>query len=592
MRLPICLFCLTLHVPLYGHADTMIAQDQAVDGRIAGMFADGVEQTTDSPTLTAVINGFRPYGYLDHAGRPVGLGVDILDAIARRADFEVRYIVRDNVSDAIGAVSAGDALLHPALADVPERRRVLAFSQPYDTLRVAVFRPVDSTDPPGDNAFAGLRLGFNRGSIAEFATNALPDVTPVALSSNDDVLLALAEGKIDGAVYPKRAFERLARAFEVEEKYRVAGEPLREIELRIAVDKNQTALLARLDKTLAELRSEPAWNAMRNRWFPPAPPYWNRHRILVAAAVMMGMLALGAAALVFREREVARNRLLRESQDRIEMERMLAAQQAEANQLLTRHNREMQSILYVVSHDLKSPLVSIGGFARKAEKALDRADAETGREALTRVRSNVETMGKLISGILQLSRIGRERLSPAAIDWPLLIERLNVALASQLEERQARIEVVGTPPPIIADPTLFYRLVQNLVSNALDHGCPEPGMSVRLEGRSDDEWHYLSVSDNGPGIAPEFHERIFGLFQRLDRGTDGTGIGLATVLNIAERHGGQVTVVSSPGEGATFRVHLPVAPTLLPSAPVAVEKEEAQALPRIGGALGKVGRAA
>ncbi|MEM8761516.1 MAG: hypothetical protein AAGE83_14535, partial [Pseudomonadota bacterium] len=97
MRLPICLFYLSLLMPLYGLADTMIAQDQAVDGRTASMFADGVEQTTDTPTLTAVINGFRPYGYLDHAGRPVGLGVDILDAIARRADFEVRYIVRDNV---------------------------------------------------------------------------------------------------------------------------------------------------------------------------------------------------------------------------------------------------------------------------------------------------------------------------------------------------------------------------------------------------------------------------------------------------------------------------------------------------------------
>ncbi|MEL6769256.1 MAG: ATP-binding protein, partial [Pseudomonadota bacterium] len=469
--------------------------------------------------------------------------------------------------DAIEAVSAGEAMMHPALADLPARRSVLAFSEPYDTLRLVVFRPVDSADIEGEDAFDGLRLGFNRGSIAEQAARALPNVTPIALDSNDAVLLALAEGEIDGVVYPQRAFERLARAFELEGKYRRAGAPLLEIDLRIAVDRERAELLRTINETLAALRSEPVWDAMRNRWFPPKPPYWNRQRILFVAGIVIGLLAIGAAALVFREREVARNRLLRESEERFEVERVLAAQQAKANQLLERHNREMQSILYVVSHDLKSPLVSIGGFTRKAEKAISREEAERALEALGRVRSNVETMGRLIAGILQLSRIGRERMTPAPIQWPQLLERLQGALAADLEAREATIEVVGELPPLAADPTLFYRLVQNLVANALAHGCPEPGMSVRLMGYSDEQWHRLAVSDSGPGIPTEHHDRIFRLFQRLDPGKDGSGIGLATVLNIAERHGGRVSVESTPGAGATFWVQLPVVPTVLPTEP-------------------------
>ncbi|MEM9762884.1 MAG: transporter substrate-binding domain-containing protein [Pseudomonadota bacterium] len=517
--------------------------------------------------LRAVINNFRPYGYLDEAGRPTGLGVDILDAIARRADFEVDYTARANVSDAIETVEYGLAVIHPALADVPARRAVLAFSDSYDTLRVVVFRPVDSNDPPRGNIFDGLRLGFNRGSIGEKAARTLPSVTPVPVESNDDLLLALAEGRIDGAVYPKRAFERLARVFDLEGKYRVAGDPLLEIDLRIAVDRDRTELLQTINETLATLKTEPAWQAIRNRWFPPPPPYWNADRILVAAAIVIGLLVIGAAAVVFREREMARNRLLRESRERFEVERALAAQQAEANQLLTRHNRDMQSILYVVSHDLKSPLVSIGGFSRKAEKAIRREDPEAAFQALDRVRSNVETMGSLIAGILQLSRIGRERLAPSRIDWTQLIEGLNGALAADLEAREARIEVVGELPPVVADPTLFYRLVQNLVANALAHGCPEPGMTVRIRGATNGDWHRIAVADSGPGIPSEYHERIFGLFQRLDRGKDGSGIGLATVLNIAERHGGHVSVDSTAGAGATFWVTLPVTPTVLPTAP-------------------------
>lgn len=519
------------------------------------------DEVADRKRIVAVINDFRPYGYRDHEGEAVGLGVDILNVIARRANLEVSYIARRSVSDALDAIRKGEAAVHPTLADLPERRELLAFSEPYDVLRIRVYRSVDSEIVSSETPYGGLRLGFNKGSIADFATRSLEGVTPVPLPSNDDVLLALAEGEIDGAVYPQKAFERLLRAFELEDKYHAVGEPLREIQLRIAVDRDMPALLALIDQTIQDLNAKPAWQAMRHRWFPPPLPYWNRKRILIAAGIIVGLTILAATVLMLRERERARNRLLRESQERVEVERALMEQQAAANRLLIRHNREMQNILYVVSHDLKSPLVSIGGFARKAERETKRGESEAALSALNRVRSNVETMGRLIEGILQLNRIGRERLAPTPINWQKLIERLNGALAVALEEKHATIEVEGPLPEVTADPTQFYQLVQNLVSNALNHGCPSPGMTVRISGRTEADWHWIAVSDDGPGIPPEFHDRIFGLFQRLDRTKDGSGIGLATVLNIAERHGGSARVASQPGKGATFWIGLPISLT-------------------------------
>ncbi|MEM7527172.1 MAG: transporter substrate-binding domain-containing protein [Pseudomonadota bacterium] len=519
------------------------------------------ERAAETREITVVLNNFRPYGYMDEKGDYVGFGVDIIEAIAERAGFELRYVEATSVQEGLELFAAGQADVHPSLADLPSRRALLSFTDAYDVLQVVVFRMRGDGDEESAVPLDGQRIGFNRGSIADFAVRQLDDVVPVPIDGNDALFIALTEGRIDAAAYPRKVFERIARAVRMEDRFRQVGEPLREIALRIAVDRDQPELLERIERELRTLRAGEGWTAIRSRWFPPPPPFWNPQRIMAVGTFVFVVLGLMAAFMILRQRDIDRNRLLRESEERASAERALAEQQAEANRQLVRHNREMQSILYVVSHDLKSPLVSIGGFARKAGRYLDRNEPEACADALARVSSNVETMGKLIDGILSISRLGRESLTLKRIDWRGLEERLRRALASDVEASAATLVVERPLPALTADPTQLYSVIQNLVSNALRHGCRHPGMTVRIVGMVEGPWTWIGVIDEGPGIEPQYHDRIFGLFQRLDVRASGSGIGLASVRAIAERHGGAVRLRTAPGEGAEFWIVLPTEPT-------------------------------
>ena len=126
-----------------------------------------------------------------------------------------------------------------------------------------------------------------------------------------------------------------------------------------------------------------------------------------------------------------------------------------------------------------------------------------------------------------------------------------------LEERDASMTIGKNIPGIVADPSAIERVFENLIVNAIKYGCHGDAAHIEVGAqRSKKELHYF-VRDNGPGIDPQYHEKIFGIFQRLDLEQEGTGIGLAITAKIAAVHGGRIWVESTPGNGATFWVALP-----------------------------------
>jgi len=144
-----------------------------------------------------------------------------------------------------------------------------------------------------------------------------------------------------------------------------------------------------------------------------------------------------------------------------------------------------------------------------------------------------------------------------------MIARLQDQFAERFEQRGARLEVQGDLPWVVAAPGSLERAFENLIANALAYACDGPDALVEVGGEvvrrrlaDDPEIRYF-VRDHGPGIAEEYHDRIFQLFQRLDTTVDGTGVGLASVAKVAHTHGGRVWVESAPGAGATFRIALP-----------------------------------
>jgi hypothetical protein len=166
-------------------------------------------------------------------------------------------------------------------------------------------------------------------------------------------------------------------------------------------------------------------------------------------------------------------------------------------------------------------------------------------------------MDALIEDLLQLSRAGRVSAEPEPVDIAALAADLIEQMCGEYDPALLNIEIQKDMPGIVIDPTSAARLFQNLLGNAFKYGCSAAEARLEIGGcRGDGEIRYF-VRDNGPGIPPQHHDKIFGVFQRLDATKEGTGIGLAIVSRIMETHGGRAWVESAPGQGATFWLGFP-----------------------------------
>ena len=170
-------------------------------------------------------------------------------------------------------------------------------------------------------------------------------------------------------------------------------------------------------------------------------------------------------------------------------------------------------------------------------------------------------METLINDLLELSRLGSAANRKALVDPLRILRQLRAELKPRLESRHARLVFPETMPLVMCDRTRLYQVFSNLIGNALDHMGPVENPTIEIDVVVEGDSHRVTVRDNGRGIDPGYHERIFQIFQSLgprQDGSRGTGVGLAIVKKIAEVHGGSVWVESEPGCGAAFHVRLPL----------------------------------
>jgi signal transduction histidine kinase len=227
---------------------------------------------------------------------------------------------------------------------------------------------------------------------------------------------------------------------------------------------------------------------------------------------------------------------------------------------LRRKNTELEHYVQNVTHDLRSPLVSLLGFSRLLRQEYGEGMDDTARHFLDRIEKAGHTMEALINDLLELSRIGGNHDHKAYVNVADVLSQLHAELKPRLEGQGVSLRLPDEPAVVLCDRTRLYQVFSNLVGNALDYMGPVDDPEIVIEVFEEPEEHRIVVRDNGRGIEPSERERIFELFQscgpRAD-GRRGTGIGLAIVKKIAQSQRGRVWVESRPGEGAAFHLTLP-----------------------------------
>ncbi len=221
-------------------------------------------------------------------------------------------------------------------------------------------------------------------------------------------------------------------------------------------------------------------------------------------------------------------------------------------------NAEMEDFVYTISHDLKAPLITIGGFSSLLEKDIRRNDHAAVADSVAEIRKAIEQMQDHIHDLLLLSRTGRAKSEKQDVALAELLEEVIGQFGQRIAASAAQVNIAPGLPVIRVDRKGFMRVYTNLLDNALKYRRPETAPRIEIGWQQQDDRLLLYIRDNGPGIKKEFQQRIFGLFQRADSRTEGTGVGLAISKRVIEVHGGRIWVDSEPGQGSTFWISLPI----------------------------------
>ena len=227
---------------------------------------------------------------------------------------------------------------------------------------------------------------------------------------------------------------------------------------------------------------------------------------------------------------------------------------------LQEKNAELERFIYLISHDLKSPLVTIKAFLGYLEQDLARADSDRIAQDMAYMRAAADRMGQLLEELLGLSRVGRVARPPVRVEFPALVEEALRLTAGGIAERGVTVGLDQTPVALVGDRDRLLEIWQNLIENSVKYmgGQAAPQIDIGAERRG---WELVFfVRDNGMGVEPRYHEKVFGLFEKLDPNSEGTGLGLALVKRIVELYRGKIWLESAgAGQGTCVRFTLPEA---------------------------------
>ena len=489
-----------------------------------------------------------PYQYLDEAGQPQGFNVDLIRAISGISGRKVE--VRLRKGDVLDLLALGSVDL-AALSFTEERAKVFGFLDEVWTVRLSAFFLPGRVSPPDDvSKLGGEIIAVRTPSLSRDTLAALPvGQRPTFVAANDhkEAVAMLRAGRVTSAagndIGLRAEFARLGLR-DVPELLLKANP------YRLATKKGREGEFVWVSEALKRLRDTGEFSRIveKHLAYPqpegPLREFAHTAGIVIAALALVSVFALAWNRSLRIQVSARTARLAEAAADR----ELSLAEIRDANQKLEVKNAELERFTYTVSHDLRSPLITIRGYLSHLETSASEGNLERFREDAARIHGAAAKMDALLRDLLELSRVGRVLNPDSDVSMAAVTQDAADLLRGPLRDRGVRLEIAPDLPAVRGDRQRLLEVVQNLVENAIKFMGDQGQPTIRIGVRPDSGNPVFFVSDNGIGIDPRHREKVFELFEKLDPSGQGTGVGLALVKRIVEAHGGRVWV-EAPLEG-------------------------------------------
>ncbi|MBE0596369.1 MAG: transporter substrate-binding domain-containing protein, partial [Desulfuromonadales bacterium] len=505
---------------------------------------------------------YPPFEYLDENGEPAGYNVELTRAIARQMGLEVTF--RLGPWGEIREALARDEIdVVQGMFYSPERERTFGFTPAHAVVNHAIVVRANSEIPGSLSALGGKSILVMQGDIMHDAAVELGYGDQLVLvASQEEALAQLAAGEHDCALVAtipayywiaKRGWKNL----------RVADFSVRSPDYCYAVPEKNQRLLALLSEGLANLKATGEYRQIYAKWLGvyenQALPLREILRLSFWIVIPILLLLLGTSLWSWTLRRTVRRRtadLRQEVAERQKREAEIRAKNAE----LDDYNAELERFTYTVSHDLRSPLVTFKTFLGFLEKDLETGNQERVGKDLYYMHMAADRMGRLLTDLLQIAQVGRVASTREQVSFCQVVDEALTILAGPVAEHGVQVQVADVPLTLLGERSRLVELWQNLIDNAIKYRSPDTIPEIRVGVEQTPEGPIFQVGDNGIGIDPRYREKIFGLFDQLNREAQGSGLGLALVKRIVELNKGRIWVESEGcGKGSRFRFTLPAA---------------------------------
>jgi signal transduction histidine kinase len=518
-----------------------------------------------------------PFSTFDRNGALIGIDADITRLVAARVGLQLTMVRAATWSEVLAKARAGEVDFLSATSDLPERAIMFNFTRDYGLFPVVI---VTREEAP----FLTLELDLRGMSIAaardHVATRQLerdfPELHFVYTDTTEQALQLVSRRNADAAVVNLPVATRAVRLNGLT-NLKISGITRYEFSIRFAVRKDMPELAAILDKGLATITPAELERIYAAHLTPDIGKarnwgVWRRRACycaLIGAAVIAGVLIWNWSLKRQIQRRKRAETDLREAHDSLEQQShelgVRVRQVEKLNAELVAANQNLESFSSSVSHDLRAPVRRVIAFAELMRETAGNLLTEEERDFMNAIIHESSGMDRLIHDLLEFARLGRTDLRKQPVNMIKMVRQVIDEFQPQLQGRTV-VWIIGALSEVFGDPNLLRYAMVNLIDNALKYSRHRSETRVTIDmlpKNSSEREAVFFIKDNGCGFDMNSAKRIFAPFQRLHSSAEfeGTGIGLANVQRIVQKHGGQIWFESEPDKGATFYFILPRPPS-------------------------------